>query len=116
MKQYPTAFRERALAALDRGVPRIQVARLLHVDPSTLSRWRREQARTGSVAPRRRTGRPPRISATDLPALRALVAAHPDATITEYQVLWAERTGQHVSGRALRRALGRAAITRKKRP
>jgi transposase-like protein len=71
MKQYSADLRERLLGAIDAGLPVAEAARLLGICPSTIRRWRSRRRATGSVAPRSRSGRTPRIG----PAQAAVLAA-----------------------------------------
>lgn len=73
--------RERALASVDDGYRVADVAVMFRVGPSTIRRWRRQRARTGTHRARHRPGRTRLIGPADEPALRAQIAAHPDATL-----------------------------------
>jgi transposase len=55
--------RRRALAAIDAGKPVVEVASFVRCDPSTIRRWMRQRARTGSGLSRPRSGRPRLIDA-----------------------------------------------------
>jgi transposase len=63
-----------------------------------------------------RGGRTPKIAPAQHPALRAQVAAHPDATLAEHATLWELATGVRVSSSTLSRLLAKLRITLKKRP
>jgi transposase len=108
--------RERALAAVDRGHGVADVAAFLQNDPSTISRWRRQRAATGSGRARPRSGRPRLIAPTAEAAVRAQVAADPDATLAEHRDRWNVEQPVPVSASTLRRAFCRLNITLKKRP
>lgn len=64
--------RFRALELLERGEPRELVARILGVDPGTLSRWRR-LASTGSLQAKPAPGRPRQLSERDCEKLEELL-------------------------------------------
>lgn len=115
MKAYSTDLREKALAAVDRGVPRQQVAHDFDLDPSTIKRWLRLRRDTGTIAPRPITGRPPRLKPVLDAGLEAQLRATPDATIAEHCAAWEAGTGQRVSPATMRRAIRRLGWTRKKR-
>ena len=108
--------RERALAAVDGGHRVADVAAMYAIDPSTVRRWHRQRARTGSCRARPRSGRPRRINLTDEVALHAQVMAEPDATLAEHCARWTERHGVVVSVPTMGRALHRLGFTLKKRP
>jgi len=108
--------RERALAAVEDGHRKGDVAAFYRVDPSTLRRWRRRQHLTGSCHTLPRSGRPRRIGAADEAALRSQVTAHPDATLAEHCQVWQADHGVAVSVPTMGRALRRLGLTLKKRP
>ena len=108
--------RERALAAVDAGHRVVDVAAFFQNDPSTIRRWVRQRARTGSCRVRPRSGRPRRIDPAEEVALRAQVAAFPDATLAEHCAHWQATQGVAVSVPTMGRALRRLGFTLKKRP
>ena len=116
MKAYSLDLRTRVLAAVDAGAPVVAVAERFEVGVATVRRWRRLRAATGSLAPRPRRGRPPRLGLDDDAALDALIAAAPDATLAEHCARWEQAHGRRPSPSALCRALQRRAWRRKKRP
>ena len=74
----------RALDALDLGTPRPEVIRLFGVSTATLTRWRRRQRETGSLAESPRSG-PPAVKTAGLSsALLGRLEAQPDATLEEH--------------------------------
>jgi transposase len=115
MKTYSVDLREAAVAAVDRGVPRAEVAATFGISPSTLKRWLRRRRHTGSVAPSPIPGRPSRLGTALDADLEAQLRAAPDATTAEHCATWEQTTGQRVSPTTLRRAIGRLDWTRKKR-
>ncbi len=82
-RAYSIDLRERSLRALASGIPVTEIARLFDVSESSLSRWRRQQRTTGSLAPGRSSGRPRAIPACQEETLATQVAAQPDATLAE---------------------------------
>jgi transposase len=108
--------RERAMAALDAGSSVADIARCIHSDPSTIRRWRLQRRRTGSVAPRPRSGRPSRLQAADRDALEAQVTTTPDATLAAHCAQWQQTHGIQVSQSTMSRLLRQLGFTRKKRP
>ncbi len=75
MKQYSADLRERLLGAIDAGLPQVEAAHLFGVSVSSIKRWRTQQRQTGSLAPRRRTGRHRRVQPEQETALLAQVVA-----------------------------------------
>ncbi len=108
--------RERALAAVDAGRSVADVAACVRTDPSTVRRWIRQRTRTGSGAPRPRSGRPRLIGDADAAALRAQVRAMPDATLAQHCARWQQEHGVRLGLSTMGRALRRLGVTLKKRP
>src|SRR4051812_28662164 len=97
MKAYSRDLRIRALDALDLGTPRPEVIRLFGVSTATLTRWRRRQRETGSLAQSVRPGPPKRKTAGLSAALVLRLQEQPDATLEEHCQWWAERSESRVS-------------------
>src|SRR5215207_1625163 len=117
MKAYSRDLRIRALDALDLGTPRPEVIRLFGVSTATLTRWRRRQRETGSLAQSPRPGAPgPKrvgLKAGLLPRLQA----QPDATLEEHCQWWEQTAGVRVSHATMSRVITRHfGWTRKKSP
>ena len=113
MKAYSRDVRIRALDGLDRGTPRPEVIRLFGVSTATLTRWRRRQRETGSLAESPRPG-PPGVKTAGLPAaLVPRLREQPDATLEEHCAWWAATSGIRVSHATMSRALTRLGWTRK---
>ena len=117
MAPRPSAdFRERLVTALDAGLSPGEAARLFGVDLSTVYRWRRrarrgESLRRASRAPAvRRSWRPTRYA-----EVRALMLAHPDATLPEHAARLETTTGVRLSPSHLSRVLRRLGLRLKKR-
>ncbi len=109
-------IRERAVAAVEAGQPVVDVAQFCQNDPSTVRRWVRRARQTGSSAKLPRSGRPPMITPEQEPALRAQVAAHPDATLAMHCALWEATYGVLPSLSTMSRMLRVLGLTLKKRP
>ena len=114
MTAYSRDLRVRALDALDLGTPRPEVIRLFGVSTAALTRWRRRQRETGSLAQSPRSG-PPAVKTVGLQgALPARLQEHPDATLEEHCQWWEEVSGHRVSHATMSRAITRLGWTRKK--
>jgi transposase len=113
MRAYSVELRKRVLAAVDAGISHTQAAATFRISERTISRWLSRRVDGPPLAGGTGPGRPPSIAARDLPALRAQLEAHPDATVAEHVALWKT---QHppVSQSALVRAIQRTNWTRKK--
>jgi transposase len=115
MRAYSLDLRERVVRAVEAGSPRAVVARTFGVGVATVERYVRRQ-RAGALAPRPSPGRPARIGPAAWPALRAQLAAAPDATLAEHCERWAMERGMRVSAATMHRAIARLGWARKKRP
>lgn len=111
-----TDLRERALAASDAGKPMAEIEAWIGVSARSVRRWKQWRDDRGSVAAKPRSGRTPKIAPAQHPALRAQIAAYPDATLAEHADLWEAATGVRVSSSSLSRRFAKLRITLKKRP
>jgi transposase len=116
MKAYPTELRTRIVAAVDRGLAHTEVARIFVVSERTIRRYLAQQRHTHDLTPGHSPGRPPTIGPDQAARLRAQVTAHPDATLADHCVIWAQEHGITVSVATMSRALRSLAITLKKSP
>lgn len=115
MSAYSVDLRERVLAALDRGMPRSEVVSTFQISLSSLKRWYGARRDTGEFAPKPPSGGPHlSINSAQHDALRAQVAACPDATIAEHTAQWNAAHGTTLSPSTVRRAIRRLGLTRKK--
>lgn len=115
MKAYSRDLRQRILAAVQAGVPRADVARRFQVGRATVQRYVYLYRRTGDLAPKPIPGRRARIGPAEYPALRAQLAAAPDATLAEHCQAWEQTHGVRLSLAAMQRTIARLNWTRKKK-
>ena len=87
MKTYSLDLRERALAAVDRGMPRKEAVGVFGVSLATIKRWLKRREQTGSLAPKRRPGMGPLIGATveERRALWRQLEENREATLEEHR-------------------------------
>lgn len=115
MKPYSVDLRERALAALDRGMARSEVVSTFAVSLASLKRWHASRRDTGEFAPRPATGGPePCFTPALDEELRAQVAAFPDATLAEHAARWNAAHLTSISQWTIGRAIRRLGLPRKK--
>jgi transposase len=107
MKAYSRDLRIRALDALDLRTPRSEVIRLFGVLTATLTRWRRRQRETGSLAQSPRPGPPGPKTAGLKAGLLPRLREHPDATLEEHCQWWEEAQGVRVSHATMSRVITR---------
>jgi transposase len=115
-RAYSLDLRERALRALDAGLAAAEIERTFGISRRTLSRWRARQAAGADLRPRTSPGRPLAIPPAQHAALRAQIAAHPDATLAQHCTLWQAATEGAVSVATMARTIARLGITLKKSP
>jgi transposase len=96
-KPYSQDLRERVIATVDSGTRVCAAARLFLVSVSYVSKVVDRRRTTGETTARvGRAGRKPKLAAHDQ-AIRARVAAHPDATLEELQAWLAQECKVKVS-------------------
>src|SRR5215208_469610 len=101
--EYSEELRERVLQAADAGLSAMEIARSFGISRRSLTRWRQWRRERGTVATRPRSGRPPKITPEQYGALRAQIAANPDATLAEHCTRWEQTHGTRISPPVLRR-------------
>ena len=105
------------LAAVDRGMPRKEIVRMLGVSEATIRRYLRLRRETGSVAPKPPPKRPLSIgqSVEHRRALWKQLEEHDDATLEKHCQLWERKHNVKVSISTMSRAIRRLGWTLKKR-
>jgi transposase len=112
MEIYSKDLRVRAVAAVERGMPRREVVETFSISLTTLKRWLRMRREGKDLSPRYSTGRKRRILATleQKKALWRQLEENDDATLERHCELWEKKTGVRVSvstmSRAIREKLG----------
>jgi transposase len=115
MKPYSKDLRLKVLQALDRGMPRREVAQIFGISMPTIKRWLKRRRETGEVEPRPSPGPPARKGMALEEALPAQLRANPDFTLEEHQQLFEETYGISVSTSSISRAFERLGLPLKKR-
>jgi len=108
--EYSEELRERVLQAADAGLSAMEIARSFGISRRSLTRWRQWRRERGTVATRPRSGRPPKIAPGQYAALRAQIAAHPEATLQEHSIRWEQSHGTSISPLRLRQVLHRLGL------
>ncbi len=112
MEIYSKDLRLRAVAAVERGMPRREVVGTFRISLTTLKRWLRMSREGQDLSPGISTGRRRRILATleEKRALWSQLEHNDEATLERHCELWEECTGVRVSistmSRAIRKKLG----------
>jgi transposase len=116
MKPYSKDLRLRVLAAVDRGMPKKEAARIFGVSEPTIRRYLRLRRETGDVEPKPMPGPPARKGKALEAALPAQAKANPDLTLQEHCELFEETEGVRVSTATMSRAFERLGLPLKKSP
>jgi transposase len=98
------------------GLSGAEVARRTNISPSSLGRWRKLAAAGQPLDPKHSPGGPRKIGPDAEEALRAQVAAAPDATLAEHCAMWVAAGHTPVSIATMGRTLDRLGLPLKKRP
>jgi transposase len=101
--------------AVDEGLSRSEIVKLFGVSEVTIKRYLRLRRETGSLAPKKIPGCPPRKVGALQKGLQPQLEAHPDATLEEHCRLWEAQTGVKVSISTMSHAIQRLKWTRKKK-
>jgi transposase len=114
---YSMDFRERVIAACDRGMATSVVARLFLVSPSWVRRLKQRRRETGSIAPRVcPSGPPPRIGPGLHPFIHEHFRKQPGTTLPQLARALEAHTGQTYGLTTVRRAAHRLRYRLKKSP
>lgn len=115
MKAYSQDLRERVLRAVDQGMPRREIVRVLSVSAATIGRYLKQRREQGHVRPAAIPGRPSKKIQPLQAGLEEQLKACPDATLAQHCEYWEQKQGMHVSRWSMSRAIKRMGWTRKKR-
>ena len=107
MNAYSKYLRLKALAAIDRGVPRREVQDLFGVSRSTIKRWLKRRHLTGDVAIHEIPGRPSVKGEALGEWLPEQLKRNPDLTLKEHCEAFEDETGVDVSEATMSRNIAR---------
>jgi transposase len=107
MNAYSKDLRLKALAAIDRGVPRKEVQDLFGLSRSTIKRWLKRRRLTGDVAIHEIPGRPSVKGEALREWLPAQLKRNPDLTLKEHCEAFEDETGVDVSEATMSRSIAR---------
>jgi transposase len=104
---YSKDLRIRAVAAVERGIPRREVLETFSISLTTLKRWLRMRREGKDLSPGLSTGRRRRIlsSLQEKRLLWGQLKDNDNATLERHCQLWEEKTGVRVSISAMSRAI-----------
>jgi transposase len=107
MNAYSKDLRLKALAAIDRGVPRREVQDLFGLSRSTIKRWLKRRSLTGDVAIHEIPGRPSVKGERLREWLPEHLERNPDLTLREHCEAFEDETGVAVSEATMSRNIRR---------
>ncbi len=107
MNAYSKDLRLKTLAAIDRGIPRVEVSELFGVSRSTIKRWLKRRRRTGGVETMKIPGRPSVKGKALKEWLLGHLKANPDLTLKEHCETFEDESGVKVSEATMSRNIAR---------
>ena len=107
MNAYSKDLRLKALAAIDRGVPRREVQDLFGLSRSTIKRWLKRRSLTGDVAIHQIPGRPSVKGERLREWLPEHLERNPDLTLREHCEAFEDETAVDVSEATMSRNIRR---------
>ena len=114
MRSYSLDLRQRIVASRREGKSLKWLVETFQVSISSVKRYIRQEAQTGTVAPIKQRHKQRQIQGDYEVQLAAQVARMDDATLEAHIEEWARTTGMRVSRATMCRALQRIRQTRKK--
>ncbi len=107
MRAYSKDLRLKVLDAVDRGMPRKEVARIFGISLPSIKRWLRRRRETGDVEPSPMPGPPARKGALLAQWLPSRLENDPDLTLAEHCEAFEEARGVKVSTATMSRSISR---------
>lgn len=114
MKSYSEDLRQKIVVAVERGRSKSEAARLFDVSLSSVKRYARVASSGGSLAPKKRPGRTPKVDEKTKRLLNEDMKERPAATIAQRIRFLEVITGKRLSYSTLWRLLKRLGWSRKK--
>ena len=107
MNAYSKDLRLKVLSAIDRGIPRREVADLFGVSRSTIKRWLNRRRLTGEVNIHKIPGRPSVKGKALRQWLPSQLKSNPDLTLKEHCEAFLDESGMEVSEATMSRNIRR---------
>jgi transposase len=107
MNAYSKDLRLKTLAALDRGIPRKEIAEIFGVSRSTIKRWLKRRHQTGDVETMKIPGRPAVKGEALREWLPGQLKRNPDLTLREHCEAFEDESGMEVSQSTMSRNIAR---------
>ena len=114
MRAYSEDLRKKIVAAIERGMPKAQAARIFDVSLSSVKRYARTTARRGEpLTPKKSPGRPHKVDEKATVLLERDVEERPTATISQRRRFLEHITGMDLSDATVRRLMKRLGFSQK---
>lgn len=113
MKPYSEDLRTRIVASVEGGMPKTEAARTFDVSRSSVKRYCRLAANKEPLAPRKGSGRPPKVSAAVESLLKEDVSERPYAAVRERAEFLRAAAGVDLSVSTVGRLLRRVGFSQK---
>ena len=107
MNAYSKDLRLKVLSAIDRGIPRREVAELFGISLSTIKRWLKRRRQTGDVNIHKIPGRPSVKGKALRQWLPEQLKSNPDLTLAEHCKAFEDESGIKVSEATMSRNIAR---------
>src|ERR671917_120548 len=113
MRVYSEDLRQKVVAAVHRGMPKAQAARLFGISLSSVKRYAKMASQGRTLAAKKRPGRAPKIDESASKLLEEDIRERPAATAKERRRFLEHLTGKTLSEPTIRRWLKRLGFSRK---
>ena len=113
MRAYSEDLRKKIVAAIERGMPKAQAARLFDVSLSSVKRYARSARRGDPLTPKKSPGRPRKADEKARVLLEEDVKERPAATIGQRHRFLEHITGTTLSDSTVRRLMKRMGFSQK---
>jgi transposase len=113
MRAYSEDLRKKIVAAIERGMPKAQAARLFDVSLSSVKRYARSVRQGDSLTPKKSTGRPRKADEKAQLLLEKDVEERPAATISQRRRFLEHITSTTLSDSTVRRLMKRLGFSQK---
>jgi transposase len=113
MRAYSEDIRKNIVAAIERGIPKAQAARVFDVSLSSVKRYTRIASRGGTLEPGKSPGRPHKVGEEATVLLEKDLKERPTATISQRRLFLEYLTGTTLSDSTVRRLMNRLGFSQK---
>jgi transposase len=113
MRAYSEDLRKKIVAAIERGMPKVEAARTFEVSLSSVKRYARIARQGESLTPKKSPGRTRKVDQKAQVLLKEDVKERPAATISQRRRFLEHMTGKDLSDSTVRRLMKRLGFSQK---